>query len=84
MKVFSLRQPRSAKSNWALLFAGVLGSLVGNTLVQEFVLGALAKNFTLGPQTLNLGLFGVTLWIHANLGGLLGFVLGLVVYRRFF
>lgn len=80
---------RRRRNTWLLVFLviglGSLGNLAGELLAQYAPVLGQAVGFSLGPFTVDLYVLGFTLGASAvlNLGGLLGVLMGVLLYRRF-
>lgn len=80
---------RRRRSWWLLVFLLIglssLGNLAGELLGQHVPALARAVGFSLGPAGLDLYVFGFTLGASArlNLGGFIGALAGILLYRRF-
>ncbi len=73
---------KGRRSGWSLFLALLVGAIIGTVVGQHLTPSVLRHPLTLGPDTVNLYLVRVTLWIQTNLTGLIGAALGLFLALR--
>ncbi len=66
------------------VFLALVGALAGTVLgdLSALYLPFLAKTYTLGVPSVDLVVLGFGIWLKLNLGGVLGMIIMLFLFRR--